>query len=87
MRARRRSLTLAAATVLVVGLGAGCAHHDGASPKATPDAASSTVPPDAASTTAPSAGPSQLAEMRKKVNAAESAAAAADRDAAGTADR
>ncbi|MEU2711464.1 hypothetical protein [Streptomyces sp. NPDC007205] len=78
MRARRRALTLTAATALVVVLGAGCAHHDGASPKATPDAASGT---------APSAGPSQLAEMQKKVNAAESAAAAADRDAAGTVDR
>ncbi|MGW3208176.1 hypothetical protein [Streptomyces sp. NPDC001135] len=78
MRVRRRALALTAATALVVALGAGCAHHDGASPKTTPDAASAT---------APSGGPSRLAEMQKKVNAAESAAAAADRDAAGTADR
>lgn len=70
MRARRRPLTLTAATALVLALSTGCAHHDSASGKATPDTA-----------------PSQLAQMQKKVNDAESAAAAADRDASSTADR
>jgi outer membrane murein-binding lipoprotein Lpp len=63
MRARRAVLP---AVALLVALTAGCAHHDGASPK-TPSA---------------SGTPSGYAEMEKKVNAAESAAAAADRDAA-----
>ncbi|MGW1055893.1 hypothetical protein ACWDBD_37550 [Streptomyces sp. NPDC001118] len=71
MRARRLAL---AATAALVALTAGCAHHDGASPKSP-------------SATAPSAGPSQLPEMQKKVDSAESAAAAADRDATSTADR
>jgi hypothetical protein len=83
MRARRRALTLTAATALVVALSAGCAHHDGVSRRAAPDAASATGP----SAPAPSGGAARLAEMQKKVNAAESAAAAADRDAASTADR
>ncbi|WP_369394258.1 hypothetical protein AB5J72_46930 [Streptomyces sp. CG1] len=76
MRARR--LLLAAAATALVALAAGCAHHDGASPKA---------PSGTASATAPSAGPSQVAEMQKKVDAAQSAAAAADRDATSPADR
>ncbi|AOR36560.1 hypothetical protein BFF78_40785 [Streptomyces fodineus] len=74
----RRSVGTATAVAALVALTAGCGHHDGASPKASPDAVSAT---------APSAGPSQLAQMQKKVDAAESAAAAADRDAADTADR
>ncbi|WP_143658569.1 hypothetical protein [Streptomyces sp. IMTB 2501] len=72
MRARR--LLLATAAAALVALTAGCAHHDGASPKA----------PSGAS---PSAQPSQLADMQKKVDAAQSAAAAADQDATSTADR
>jgi hypothetical protein len=63
MRARWAALPSVA---LLVAFTAGCAHHDGASPKAP--AASGT--------------PSGYADMLKKVNAAESAAAAADRDAA-----
>ncbi|MER5549445.1 hypothetical protein ABT072_45375, partial [Streptomyces sp. NPDC002589] len=55
MRARRLAL---AATAALVALTAGCAHHDGASPKSP-------------SATAPSAGPSQLPEMQKKVDSAE----------------
>ncbi|WP_157857900.1 hypothetical protein [Streptomyces durhamensis] len=78
MQARRPAPLLTAAAALAMALTVGCAHHGGAAPKATPGAASAT---------APSAGSAQLAQMRKKVDAAESAAAAADRDAAGTADR
>ncbi|MFS4094299.1 hypothetical protein [Streptomyces sp. AF1A] len=63
MRARWAALP---AVALLVALTAGCAHHDGSSPKAP----------------APSGTPSGYADMLKKVNAAESAAAAADRDAA-----
>jgi outer membrane murein-binding lipoprotein Lpp len=59
------------ATVLLVALTAGCSHHDGASATTTP----TSVPP------------SGYAEMQKKVDAAESDAAAADRDATTTADR
>ncbi|MEU6776260.1 hypothetical protein [Streptomyces sp. NPDC046759] len=59
------------AVALLVALTAGCAHHDGASPKTPP--ASGT--------------PSGYAQMQKKVDAAQSAAAAADRDAASDADR
>ncbi|KUN09150.1 hypothetical protein AQI95_04670 [Streptomyces yokosukanensis] len=73
-----RPLLTATAVAALVAVTAGCAHHDGASSKA---------PTGAASATAPSAGPSQLAQMQKKLDAAESAAAAADRDAADTADR
>ncbi|MFF3914592.1 hypothetical protein ACFYZB_14045 [Streptomyces sp. NPDC001852] len=72
MRARRAALP---AVALLVALTAGCAHHDGASP-ATPPASG-----------APTGTPSGYAEMQKKVNAAESAAAAADRDATSNADR
>ncbi|AKJ10758.1 hypothetical protein ABB07_12255 [Streptomyces incarnatus] len=68
MRARRAALP---AVALLVALTAGCAHHDGASPKAP----------------AGSGTPSGYAEMQKKVNAAESAAAAADRDATSGTDR
>ncbi|MEV6054154.1 hypothetical protein [Streptomyces sp. NPDC052107] len=59
------------AVALLVALTAGCAHHDGASP----------------TTPAVSGTPSGYAEMQKKVNAAESAAASADRDAASDTDR
>ncbi|MFF7972266.1 hypothetical protein [Streptomyces sp. NPDC007905] len=59
------------AVALLVALGAGCAPHGDASPR----------PPSGSGT------PSGYAEMQKKVNAAQSAAAAADRDAAGDADR
>ncbi|MEU6508489.1 MULTISPECIES: hypothetical protein [unclassified Streptomyces] len=59
------------AVALLVALTAGCAHHDSASPKAP----------------APSGTPSGYAQMQQKVNAAESAAAAADSDAKSTADR
>jgi hypothetical protein len=67
MRARRAAAALPAVTLLAA-LTAGCAHHDAASPKT----------PAVSGTPAPSG----YAEMRKKVDAAESAAAAADRDAA-----
>jgi hypothetical protein len=63
------------AVALLVTLTAGCAHHDGGSP-GTP-AVSGT----------PAAAPSGYAEMQKKVDAAESAAAAADRDATSDADK
>ncbi|MFF7127911.1 hypothetical protein [Streptomyces sp. NPDC008240] len=42
---------------------------------------------DGASPKAPAATPSGYSQMQQKVNAAESAAAAADRDAASNADR
>ncbi|MEV6114866.1 hypothetical protein AB0L59_20705 [Streptomyces sp. NPDC052109] len=73
MRARRvlRPAVAAPAVALLMALTAGCAHHDGAAPSTPP--ASGT--------------PSGYAEMQKKVNAAESAAAAADRDAASGTDR
>ncbi|MQY40074.1 hypothetical protein SRB17_81040 [Streptomyces sp. RB17] len=68
MRARRAVPSVVALPVvaLLVALTAGCAHHDGASAK----------PPSASGT------PSGYTDMVKKVNAAESEAAAADRDAA-----
>ncbi|MFJ5030716.1 MULTISPECIES: hypothetical protein [Streptomyces] len=68
MRARSAVLP---AVALLVALTAGCAHHDGASPKAP----------------ASSGAPSGYAQMQQKVNAAESAAAAADQDATSAADR
>ncbi|MGW4562766.1 hypothetical protein ACWEN3_10270 [Streptomyces sp. NPDC004561] len=74
MRARGPALAVTAVAVLV-SLTSGCAHRDGASPGAAP-ATASTSP-------APAGTPSGYADMEKKVNAAESAAAAADRDAAG----
>ncbi|GHE08394.1 hypothetical protein [Streptomyces alanosinicus] len=73
MRAGRLALAATAIAALVA-CTAGCAHHDGASSNA----------PSGAS---PSVQPSQLAQMQRKVDAAESAAAAADRDATSTADR
>ncbi|MDX2595243.1 MULTISPECIES: hypothetical protein [Streptomyces] len=74
MRARAGWAALSAAALLVT-LVAGCAHHDGAAPKAP----TSSTPSASASLPGTSSG---YAEMRKKVDAAESAAAAADRDAA-----
>ncbi|MFB7509421.1 hypothetical protein [Streptomyces broussonetiae] len=59
------------AVALLVALTAGCAHHTGASSGAP----------------APSATPSGYAQMQQKVNAAQSAAAAADQDATSNADR
>ncbi|MFI9807508.1 hypothetical protein ACIHEJ_24625 [Streptomyces sp. NPDC052301] len=80
MQPRRHGPLLAVpAAALLVALTAGCAHPQGAAPKATSGTG--------ASGAAQSAGPSGLAEMRKKVDAAESAAAAADRDASSDADR
>ncbi|KUN80312.1 hypothetical protein AQJ66_26595 [Streptomyces bungoensis] len=61
------------ALALLAALTAGCAPHDGPSAGATPGKVSPT--------------PSGYAEMLKKVDAAQSAAAAADRDAASDADR
>ncbi|WNM30297.1 hypothetical protein RKE30_07700 [Streptomyces sp. Li-HN-5-11] len=77
MRPRRAAVP---AVALLVALTAGCARHDGAPAKAAPSAAPSGA--------AAAAGtPSGYAEMQKKVDAAESAAAAADRDAASNVDR
>lgn len=59
------------AVALLAALTTGCAHHTGAAPAAP----------------APSGTPSGYAQMQQKVNAAESAAAAADRDATSDADR
>ncbi|MEU2928793.1 hypothetical protein ABZ636_27655 [Streptomyces sp. NPDC007251] len=67
----RRAAAALPAVALLAALTAGCAHHDAAAPKTRP--ASGT--------------PSGYAEMQKKVDAAESAAAAADRDAASNTDR
>ncbi|MFI5974209.1 hypothetical protein [Streptomyces sp. NPDC051452] len=75
MRTRRPVPALAAAAVLAA-LVTGCAHQDGASSH-----------PASGASTAPSGTPSGYAEMKRKVDAAESAAAAADRDATGAADR
>ncbi|KOV63333.1 hypothetical protein [Streptomyces sp. MMG1121] len=72
MRARPAVLP---GVALLVALTAGCAHHDGASPK-TP-----------AATGAPSGTPSGYAQMKQKVDAAQSAAAAADRDATSDVDK
>ncbi|MCW7945415.1 hypothetical protein AAW14_26265 [Streptomyces hygroscopicus] len=76
-----RVLRLAApAVALLVGLTAGCARDHG-----TAAAPSSSAPSSSAtgsSATGSSATGSGLADMQKKVSAAESAAAAADRDAA-----
>ncbi|WP_306191913.1 MULTISPECIES: hypothetical protein [unclassified Streptomyces] len=76
MRARRTAVVAAA---LLVGLTAGCAGHGGTAPKAAPSGS--------ASSAAPSGSPSGYADMQKKVDAAESAVAAADRDAASDDDR
>lgn len=67
----------AAAVVLLTGLTAGCARDHGTA--ATPS--SSSAPSSASSTSGSTAG-SGLADMQKKVDAAQSALAAADRDAA-----
>jgi hypothetical protein len=67
------------AAALLVALTAGCARHDGAPAKAAPSGGPSA--------SAPAGTPSGYAEMQKKVDAAESAAAAADRDAASNVDR
>ncbi|MGW5197231.1 hypothetical protein [Streptomyces spiralis] len=74
---RRKWAAVSAA--LLVGLATGCAGHAGTAPKATPSGT--------ASSAAPSGSPSGYADMKKKVDAAESAVAAADRDAAGDDDR
>ncbi|MEV7691267.1 hypothetical protein ACFW1F_22950 [Streptomyces bungoensis] len=70
---RARGVPALPALAVLVALTAGCAPHDGPSARATPGQASPT--------------PSGYGEMLKKVDAAESAAAAADRDAADDADR
>ena len=79
MRPRGRGPLLAApVAALLVALTAGCAQHGGSGAAATPGTGSSA---------APSAGPSGLAGMRQKVDAAESAAAAAEKDASSDPDR
>ncbi|MFG2604683.1 hypothetical protein ACGFT2_14190 [Streptomyces sp. NPDC048514] len=75
MRVRRPVPALATAAVLAA-LVTGCADQDGVS-----------APPASGASTAPSGTPSGYADMKKKVDAAESAAAAADRDATDAADR
>ncbi|MES4888956.1 hypothetical protein [Streptomyces sp. NPDC096012] len=77
MRPRRPAAAAAVATALVA-LTAGCTGQGGAS---------SHPAPGSPSATAPAGTPTGYADMRKKVDAAESAAAAADRDAADPADR
>ncbi len=73
----RRALATAALLALALGFTAGCTgDHHGSSGASAP----------AATSPAPSDDPSGLAEMRKKVDAAESAAAAADKDTAQDAD-
>ncbi|MFF7755411.1 hypothetical protein ACFZCP_40775 [Streptomyces sp. NPDC007971] len=80
MRIPGRPAALAVpALALLVALTAGCARNDGDSPKSAPGTASSSM--------SPAGTPSGYAEMEKKVNAAESAAAAADRDASANTDR
>ncbi|ARP72383.1 hypothetical protein LK07_24425 [Streptomyces pluripotens] len=71
MHALGRVSVLAAVLMAVT---TGCGWHHDASSDATPGPASSSA--------APSGTPSGYAQMEKKVDAAESAAAAADRDAA-----
>ncbi|MEU6401189.1 hypothetical protein [Streptomyces sp. NPDC046985] len=80
MRARRIAAG-AAAAVLAALLSAGCAHQDGAGKSAPP--ASSASPEQSA----PSGSGQGYADMQKKVDAAESAASAADKDAASDDDR
>ncbi|MEU6423886.1 hypothetical protein [Streptomyces spiralis] len=80
MRAWR---TAVAAAALLVGLTAGCAGHAGTAPKGAPSA----TPSASSSGSAPAGAPSGYADMEKKVDAAESAVAAADRDAASDDDR
>lgn len=77
----------AAAAAVLLALGctfvAGCGtDHD-----ASGGAPATTTAPSASAGTASSGDPTGLEEMRKKVAAAESAAAAADRDTAEDADR
>lgn len=70
---RSRGAAALPALALLAALTAGCAPHDGPTAGATPGTASPT--------------PSGYAEMLKKADDAESAAAAADRDATSDADR
>ncbi|MEU8970405.1 hypothetical protein AB0D11_14175 [Streptomyces monashensis] len=79
MRGRRPVLRVCAAAAVagLVALTTGCAHQDGAAP-----ASSSSAAPSGSAGAA-----SGYADMKKKVDAAESAAAAADRDASSTADK
>jgi hypothetical protein len=67
------------AAALLVGLTTGCAGHAGTAPKARPSGS--------ASSAAPSGPPPGYADVKKKVDAAESAGAAADREAASDDDR
>ncbi|MFI9647430.1 hypothetical protein ACIHAA_14205 [Streptomyces sp. NPDC052040] len=73
MRGRRTLRIAAPAVVLLVGLTAGCARDHGS---AAPPAPAATPSGSAA------AGQGSQQDMEKKVSDAESAAAAADRDAA-----
>ncbi|MEU0599058.1 hypothetical protein ABZ484_12500 [Streptomyces sp. NPDC006393] len=75
----RSARAAAVSAALLVGLTTGCAGHAGTAPKAAPSGS--------ASSAAPSGSPSGYADMQKKVDAAESAVAAADRDAASDDDR
>ncbi|MEU5088130.1 hypothetical protein [Streptomyces sp. NPDC021356] len=80
MRARRTALVAAA---LLVGLTAGCAGRTAATPRPAPSA----TPSASVSGSAATAASSGYADMRKKVDAAQSALAAADRDATSGVDR
>ncbi|GHD90025.1 hypothetical protein [Streptomyces naganishii] len=100
MRARWAAGT-AASVSLLVALTAGCAHHTGtpataASSSTGTDASTGSGGTGAStgsggtaasSASAPGTAASGYADMEKKVNAAESAAAAADKDATSDADR
>ncbi|MFI1162895.1 hypothetical protein ACH4UM_04595 [Streptomyces sp. NPDC020801] len=77
-------MTAAVTVALLAALTTGCARHNGTASTAAPSTAPSTTAPSA---TAPAGAPSGYADMEKKVNAAESAAAAADSDATSNADR
>ncbi len=70
----RAGVSTAVGAAVLVALATGCSHHDGA--------ATGTGPAATATSPAPAGTPSGYAEMEKKVHAAESAANAADRDAA-----
>ncbi|GGX84803.1 hypothetical protein [Streptomyces anandii] len=94
MRARWAAGT-AASVSLLVALTAGCAHHTGTPAEAASSSTGTTgttgtagtAGTGASSAPAPGATPSGYADMEKKVDAAESAAAAADKDATSDADR
>ncbi|MFF9407109.1 hypothetical protein ACF1B0_16515 [Streptomyces anandii] len=88
MRARWAAGT-AASVSLLVALTAGCAHHTGTPAEAASSSTGTTgtTGTGASSAPAPGATPSGYADMEKKVDAAESAAAAADKDATSDADR